>query len=235
MFLTSSEMEFAMIDLSVLQLGRLILVLDYMAESRKWDIQGELKIAGMLTQQHFQFKTFPEPEGYPVQVFYADTVSVGFQSALVRTERGCTRRYDSTKVDQWVYVPFLRGPADSAVHVPCALHVEQLLLVEADAESRAALGWSEWAGGAKIATGTLYECDAVSNQLIGLVDDFNDDPDKAAIRLPTLLRLVEGSGYPWAVHIKQIACPLCLLGRRTIENAAAKLIFATIRKTGHHG
>lgn len=217
----------------MLQLGQLMSVLDKMAASRKWDISGELKIAGALKREHF---TYSEAvEGFMAQAFYADTVSVGGQAALVRTHRGCTRRYDSTKEDQWVFVPFMKGPVHAQVFVPCALHVEQLLLVEACDKLRAELGWSEWEGDAKIATGTLYECSAISNPVIGLVDDFNDDSDVSAIRFPTIIRATVGTGYKWAVHIKQFACPLCFLGKRSPSEGRERLLFATIRKTGFHG
>jgi hypothetical protein len=155
---------------------------------------------------------------YDATVECADTVSIGWGNALVRTLAGssaCGR----TKCEFSAYVPFTR---QDGTHNPCVLEVRQLLVVHKD-------GVDEWPGSAaKLAVGILNEADAVCGQ--GLESDFNEDESVGARKCPTLLRVTASKrSYPFAVYARQIACPLVFVWD------SGGLEFATFYKMGQHG
>lgn len=185
----------------------------------KHRIAGHLVIAGALTSEHVLAQFDRGHRTTLADVKFAHTASIGNGSARVRTVQG-SRVQGRTQCEHFVFVPFQR--ADGTLNA-CVLKIEQLLLVRC-----AGQGWDN--DTARIAAGVLHDFAHVVEGP-GLFTDFNDDCRKGAFVVPTMLRVPNSSrGYKWAVHIRQISCPLVLLER---ESGARE--FFTFNKMGQHG
>jgi len=149
----------------------------------------------------------------------SDTATIQSGRAIVRTETGSTS-HARTKTDFFVYVPFMKKNGQN----PCVMHVTQLLLVK-----KAGMGWLD--DEARIAVGTLYD-DLRVGTGAGLETEYNDDPTAGACTVPRVLwgKVANmAKGYKWAIHLRQVNCPVVHLHGPTWQ------AFITTHKMGFHG
>lgn len=189
--------------------------------------RGALRIAGVVTRTHITGKLVNGQRRGRADVWSADTASIQNGAALIRTAAGC-RAHGRTNTDCFVFIPFMcRGRMK-----PTVMHVKQLLLVK-----KAGLGWPN--DEARIAVGTLYE-DLTIAKGVGLETDFNENRHERACCMPRVLKASRAqmtSGYTWAVHVRQIRCPVIHVPgnapRSMNEDGWDALV--TYSKMGFHG
>lgn len=107
------------------------------------------------------------------------------------------------------------------------LEIKQLLRI-----TRHGMGWAM--DTARVVDGQMYTYTAKVVDGLGLQTAYNDDTSKGVCCVPTQMHVSEAvKGYPWAVHVSQIGCPLVNLKRR---NGGARDFFTVHKpKMGFHG
>lgn len=212
----------------LLQVTRFAEVLDSMAakvERQAHQVEGPLAIAGKLSRSHVKgtrnerLGVMEYLNGIKAQVFFSDTATIQSGAWVVRTVAG-SQAYGRTHVDHFAYVPFMSGRAQN----PCVMKIDQILLIK-----RADMGWP--GEEARVAVGTIWDHLTVAKGA-GLETRYNDDPAKFACSVPRGLWCSKdrrGRGYPWAVHLRQIHCPVAYIPGDSGD------MFVTLSKMGFNG
>ena len=207
---------------AVLQVGTFARTLEAMHHSQergRHRVDDASAIAGRLREQHVLTQHRQGVAQCAATTHAADTASIGHGAALVRTIAG-SRAYGRKQCEHFAFVPFVR--ANGSLNA-CVLEIEQLLLVRCPG-----MGWPD--DTARLATGTLYDAAEVVDGP-GHCTVYNDDPRLGACTVPTMLRVPSSSkGYKWAVHLRQVDCPLVCLERQSGARA-----FFTFHKMGFGG
>jgi len=209
---------------TTVQVSILADVLDQMSVKcarRQHRVTGPLAVAGVLLSHHVSGERTGRGGVLERQasVWHAPCASIGNGAAVIRTQAAC-QSYGRTNCDYYAYVPFMRGRHQD----PCVLLVEHLLLVKCPN-----MGWPN--DEARLAVGTLFDRLA-KRQGAGLETRYNDDPDNGACVVPHVLHATRSrleAGYKWAVHIRQIHCPVVFLP------ASESCFWITFNKMGYHG
>lgn len=191
-------------------------------------IEGDLAIAKKLKKDDIQGYLYGKGYEGCAKVQSSDTASIQSGAALVRTVQG-SNSHGRTKTDHFIYIPFMKRSRGCEVQQPCIMKVKQILLIE-----KAGMGWPD--NKARLAVGTMYDklniAKLDADHVAGLETDFNEDATKRAVCVPRVLwakteQLLEG--YPWAVHLRQVHCPVVHLPGTSWE------AFVTFNKIGYHG
>lgn len=213
--------------LQMTRFGRVLrLMNERAAAGRGHQVQGDLALAGKLTEKHILgwwntgLGRREYPDGVRPIVQVSDTASIQSGAFVIRSVAGSTACL-RTHPDQYVYIPF----ASARGHNACVMRIDQLVLVR-----RANMGWRN--DEARLAVGTLWDHLAVRRG-VGLESVYNDDPSRGACRVPRALwlsPLKKAKGYQVVVFIRQIHCP-CVYIPDPIDGD----IFLTITKMGYRG
>lgn len=205
-----------------MQVSKLCKVLNSMADRggrQGLRVEGDLEIARVLTAEKIRGVSRQGRVEGAAQVFHSDTATIQSGGALVRTVRG-SHSHGRTKTDHYVYVPFMKRTSQN----PCIMRIDQLLLVK-----RADMGWPD--DEARLAVGMLYDKISIGTGG-GNEVHFNEDPGQGATVVPRILYAKEAQlaqGYPWAVHLRQVHCPVVYLPGPSWS------AWVTISKMGYHG
>lgn len=187
--------------------------------NRGHQLHGPLAVAGVLTEEHITGYREAGLIKDAAEVFYSDTASIQWGAFLIRTDKGCAA-FGRTRTDQYAYIPFMAAHRQN----PCVMKISQLLLVK-----RQGMGWPN--GECRLAVGTLYDSLSIRKGA-GLEAEYNDDPSREACVVPRALfasrRCLE-CGYLWAVHMRQINCPVAHIPGTSGDT------FLTLSKLGYHG
>lgn len=214
--------------MALLQVTRFVEVLDSMeakAARRAHKVEGQLALAGVLTRAHIK-GIFNERDGsiqhvnrQKAEVYCSDSATIQSGAWVVRTDAG-SRAHGRTHTDQYVYIPFRAGRSHNA----CVMKIDQVLLVK-----RSDMGWRE--GEARLAVGTMWDHLTIRRGA-GLETSYNDNPALRACSVPRALwasQAHRAKGYPWAVFLRQVHCPVAFIPGDTGDT------FVTISKMGFHG
>lgn len=182
-------------------------------------VQSEFAIAGLLTAGHIRGRNIAGTVCGAATVFCCDTAQLKWGTYIVRTDKGCAQ-FGRVHSDQYVYVPFY----SRSRHNPCVLKIKQLLLVR-----QSGFGWPD--DECRLAVGVLYD-NLVVRAGVGLETTYNDEPSQGSCQVPRILfaskyRLERG--YAWAVHLRQIKCPVAHIPGDSGST------FITTNKVGYHG
>lgn len=181
--------------------------------------QGNLALAGVLTRANLENCRAAAAEGSPPLVYSSEEATIKYGAYKVYTARAARSR-GTPHADQYVYVPYMshRG------HNPCIMKIQHLFLVRLPG-----MGWPD--DEARIAVGILFDRLSV-REGVGLESTYNDDPAAGVCVVPRLIfastaRLA--AGYPYAIFLNQIDCPVAHL-RGSLGST-----FITVTKMGFHG
>lgn len=207
-----------------LQVSSFVKVLSSMhskVQRRAQQVQGPLAIAGVLTRKKVMGKrdAVTRKMRKAATVFHSDTASIRHGAFNLRTVRG-SHAHGRTHTDHFVYVPF---QGSRGKHNPCVMKVEQIVLVK-----QKKMGWPQ--DEARLVVGTIYDHLTVREGM-GMEKDYHDDPKTGACCVPRFLYAAQSklaSGYPWAVHLHQVNCPVAYLPGSKGDH------FVTISKMGFH-
>lgn len=201
--------------MQVCKLAQVLRSMEQGVRNRQHQIRDDTALVGRLRSEDVESHTNDLGQAcFTANVKSVKAASIDGGKAVVRTVTG-NNTAGRTTVEYWALLPYKRRDGDLN---PCVLKIKQLLLV-----SRPGLGWS--GDLARVVTGELFEANVVRGA--GLVSTYNDEPERGACHVPTLLH-VPGSAksYPWAAHVHQIGCPLV---------RAEGSMFVTFQKMGFHG
>lgn len=207
---------------------RFLAVLDSMeakVSRRAHRVSGPLELAGKLTRNHILGHKDPRTglratvDNEEAEVFWSDTATVQNGAWVVRTEKG-SNSHGRTHTDHYVYVPFWAGRSQN----PCIMKIDQIVLIR-----RKGMSWPD--DEARLAVGTLWDR-LPRREGAGLEQRYNDDPTTGACCVPRALftsAAQKQKGYPWAVWLRQIHCPVAYIP------GVSRDTFVTIGKMGFHG
>lgn len=187
-------------------------------ENMQLDIAGDLALAGRLTAASLA----GSKDGLqaPAVVYISEAATISGGAHVIRTWVG-TQSHGRTRDEHYVYVPYLKQNGRPEA---CVMAVSFLLLIRKEG-----MGWPN--DEARIALGELYT-DLQVRVGAGLETTYNDDPAEGSVCVPRVLFANPkklNSRYPWAVHLRQINCPLCHFSQ-TIGKS-----WITVSKMGFHG
>lgn len=199
-----------------------------MAERRRkrrrgHDIEEGFAIAGVITPEVLQGVMESGQAKDAADVFFSEDATIQAGAHVVRTKKG-TMSHGRTRDNHFVYVPFwkARGEQD-----PCIMAVKQLVLIR-----KTGMGWPN--DEARLVVGTMYDNLAVRSG-VGLEDSYNDDYAKKATCVPRVIYASDArirAGYPWAVYLSQVHCPVCHFSQSKKRKGMS---FITVSKMGYHG
>lgn len=182
--------------------------------------EGGEALAGVLTRELLEGPPDGTDRGRNRAVVYtSEEATIQYGCFTVYTDKAALKR-GSSLADQYVYVPFVNGTGHNA----CVMKVKHVYLIRL-----AGMGWPD--DEARIAVGKMYDQLSVRTGL-GMEDHFSDDLDAGPRVFPRMIyapRSRMKAGYPWAVFLRQIRCPVAHLPGT--EGAT----FVTLSKMGYHG